>query len=126
MKVGRAPLFFLDTDLELNHPDDRALTSKLYSGGAEMRLRQEWILGTGGVRVLRALGINPAAWHANEGHAAFMILERVRELVTEQLADRATVHSAHDLADEVAECQCVFADDLAARPVHGLGSQSTH
>ena len=52
MMVGRAPIYLLDTDLELNHPDDRALTSKLYSGGAEMRLRQEWILGTGGVRVL--------------------------------------------------------------------------
>ena len=82
MTVGRAPLYLLDTDLELNHADDRSLTSKLYSGGAEMRLRQEWILGTGGVRrVLRALGITPGAWHANEGHAAFMMLERLRELV---------------------------------------------
>ncbi|HEY4321613.1 MAG TPA: alpha-glucan family phosphorylase [Gemmatimonadales bacterium] len=81
MRVGRAPLYFLDTDLEINHESDRDLTSKLYSGGAEMRLRQEWILGTGGVRVLRALGINPGAWHANEGHAAFMMLERLRELV---------------------------------------------
>ena len=121
MKVGRAPLYFLDTDLELNHADDRTLTSKLYSGGAEMRLRQEWILGTGGVRVLRALGINPAAWHANEGHAAFMMMERVRELVgsgttmPQAIAEvrRATIftthtpvpagHDAFDIG-QVAEC----------------------
>ena len=81
MTVGRAPLYLLDTDLEVNHPDDRGVTSKLYSGGYDMRLRQEWILGIGGVRVLRALGITPGCWHANEGHAAFMLLERVRELV---------------------------------------------
>ncbi len=76
-------LYLLDTDLEANHPDDRELTSKLYAGGLPMRLRQEWILGVGGVRVLRALGITPGAWHANEGHAAFMLLERVREQILE-------------------------------------------
>ncbi len=121
MRVGRAPIYLLDTDLELNHPDDRSLTSKLYSGGAEMRLRQEWILGTGGVRVLRALQINPAAWHANEGHAAFMMMERVRELVGSGTAmpdaisavRRSTIftthtpvpagHDAFDVA-QVAEC----------------------
>lgn len=81
MMVGRAPIYLLDTDLEENHPDDRGLTSRLYSGGIPMRLRQEWVLGVGGVRVLRALGIDPAAWHANEGHAGFMMLERVREMV---------------------------------------------
>lgn len=81
MMVGRVPLFLLDTDLELNHPDDRELTSRLYSGGVPMRLRQEWILGVGGARALRALGITPGAWHANEGHAAFALLERVREAV---------------------------------------------
>src|SRR5690606_3901334 len=79
MTVGRAPIYLLDTDLEENHPDDRTLTSKLYSGGIPMRLRQEWVLGVGGVRVLRALGIAPGAWHANEGHAAFLMLERLRE-----------------------------------------------
>ena len=79
MQVGRVPVFLLDSDLEENHPDDRLLLSRLYSGGPAMRLRQEWLLGVGGVRVLRALGIHPAAWHANEGHAAFMMVERVRE-----------------------------------------------
>ena len=83
MTVGRAPIYLLDTDIEANHPDDRGITSKLYSGGVDMRLRQEWILGVGGVRVLRAMGINPGCWHANEGHAAFMLLERARELVLE-------------------------------------------
>ena len=66
--------------------DDRPLLSKLYSGGPALRLRQEWLLGVGGVRVLRALGIAPAAWHANEGHAGFMMLERVRELCAEGVA----------------------------------------
>ena len=81
MKVGRIPLYLLDTNLESNHPDDRTLLNKLYAGGPGLRLRQEWLLGVGGVRVLRAVGIDPGAWHANEGHAAFMLLERLRELV---------------------------------------------
>jgi len=80
IRVGRVTLFLLDTNLEENDPADRELLHKLYAGGPELRLRQEWILGIGGVRVLRALGIQPAAWHANEGHAAFMLVERLREL----------------------------------------------
>jgi len=82
LNVGRVPIFLLDTGLEQNDPADRGLSSRLYAGGPELRLRQEWILGVGGVRVLRALGFGPSAWHANEGHAAFMLVERVRELVT--------------------------------------------
>ena len=82
MQVGRIPVYLLDTNLEQNDPADRDLSAKLYAGGPDMRLRQEWILGVGGVRVLRAVGLDPAAWHANEGHAAFMLVERVRELVT--------------------------------------------
>ncbi|MGN6391422.1 MAG: alpha-glucan family phosphorylase [Gemmatimonadales bacterium] len=77
--VGRVPIYLLDTNLELNHPDDRGLMNKLYAGGPDLRLRQEWILGVGGVRVLRALGVDPGVWHANEGHAAFMMVERLRE-----------------------------------------------
>src|SRR3989441_1214144 len=80
--VGRVPIFLLDTDLAQNDPADRGLSHRLYAGGPDLRLRQEWVLGVGGVRVLRALGYDPAAWHANEGHAAFMLVERVRELVT--------------------------------------------
>ncbi len=82
MQVGRVPVLFLDTNLERNDPEDRELSHKLYVGVPELRLRQEWILGVAGVRVLRALGIQPAAWHANEGHAAFMMVERLRELLT--------------------------------------------
>jgi starch phosphorylase len=80
MHVGRVPVYLLDSDLDSNHPDDRPLLSKLYAGGPALRLRQEWLLGVGGVRVLAALGITPAAWHANEGHAGFMLVERVRAL----------------------------------------------
>src|SRR5881296_2113977 len=79
--VGRVPIFLLDTDHEQNDPADRQLCHRLYAGGPDLRLRQEWILGVGGVRVLRTLGYDPAVWHANEGHAAFMLVERVRELV---------------------------------------------
>ncbi|MFI5233083.1 MAG: alpha-glucan family phosphorylase [Gemmatimonadales bacterium] len=81
LAVGRTSVYLLDTDFDENHPDDRALLSKLYAGGPELRLKQEWLLGVGGVRALRALGIEPAAWHANEGHVAFMLIERVRELM---------------------------------------------
>ena len=85
MMVGRTPILLLDSNLEENQPDDRDLTQKLYQGGHENRLCQEWILGVGGVRVLRALGINPDAWHANEGHAAFMMVERVREFLEDRV-----------------------------------------
>ena len=81
LMVGRVPIFLLDTDHAANDPADRGLSHRLYAGGPDLRLRQEWILGVGGVRVLRALGYDPAAWHANEGHAAFMLVERVREHV---------------------------------------------
>src|SRR5439155_805955 len=76
-------VYLLDTDLEQNDPADRELSHRLYGGAHDLRMRQEWILGVGGVRVLRALGLQPATWHANEGHAAFMLLERVRELVAQ-------------------------------------------
>lgn len=78
MTVGHTPIYLLDTDLDVNDPEDRTLTSRLYAGGLPLRLRQEWVLGVGGTRVLEVLGINPGAWHANEGHAAFQMLERVR------------------------------------------------
>jgi len=78
LRVGRVSLILLDTDLEENRAEDRELSHKLYAGGVAHRLRQEGLLGIGGVRVLDALGIRPAVWHANEGHAAFMMVERVR------------------------------------------------
>jgi len=80
VKVGRVTLYLLDTDIEENDPQDRELSHNLYAGGVDHRLRQEGLLGIGGVRVLDALGIEPRAWHANEGHATFMMVERVRRL----------------------------------------------
>jgi starch phosphorylase len=76
--VGRVKLYLLDTNIEENPTEDRLLSDRLYVGEREMRLAQEIIIGIGGVRVLRALGIAPTIWHANEGHCAFMMLERVR------------------------------------------------
>ncbi len=81
VRVGRVRLFLIDTDLEENAPWDRELSARLYGGDRETRVQQEIILGIGGVRVLRALGIEPAVWHLNEGHAAFVALQRIRELV---------------------------------------------
>ena len=67
MAVGRVPIYLLDTNLEINHPDDRGLMNKLYAGGPDLRLRQEWILGVGGVRVLRAMGVDPACGTPTRG-----------------------------------------------------------
>jgi starch phosphorylase len=92
MMVGRVPVYLLDTDLPQNDPADRELCQRLYGGSGELRLRQEWVLGVGGVRVLRALGNSPAVWHANEGHAAFMLLERLRELVAAGVPFDDAVH----------------------------------
>ena len=77
--VGRVALYLMDTDVEANAPWDRELSARLYGGDQEMRILQEIILGIGGVRVLRALGLQPTVWHANEGHATFLTLERLRE-----------------------------------------------
>ena len=79
--VGRVPLYLIDTDVPENNPENRALSARLYGGDQEMRLCQEFLLGIGGVRLLRALGIIPTVWHANEGHSAFLTLERLRELI---------------------------------------------
>lgn len=78
-KVGQIQLYLLDSDLPENAPQDRLITAQLYGGDGHMRLQQEIVLGIGGVRALRALGLKPTVWHINEGHAAFLILERCRE-----------------------------------------------
>jgi starch phosphorylase len=80
VQVGRVPIYLLDTDVDENSPPDRALCSRLYGGDKETRIAQEVVLGVGGVRALRALGLSPTCWHMNEGHAGFMALERVHEL----------------------------------------------
>ena len=81
--VGRTDLYLLDTDFEANSPEDRSITHQLYGGDWENRLKQEILLGIGGVRALRALGLNPTVYHYNEGHAAFAGLERLREYMQE-------------------------------------------
>ena len=82
--VGRTDLYLLDTDYEANSAEDRSVTHQLYGGNHENRLKQEILLGIGGVRALRALGLNPTMYHYNEGHAAFAGLERLREYMQEQ------------------------------------------
>ena len=79
VRVGRVKLYLLDTDLEENAPWDRELSARLYGGDRETRCMQEVILGIGGVRVLKAMGSDPAVYHLNEGHAAFVVLQRIRD-----------------------------------------------
>jgi starch phosphorylase len=80
-QVGRVPVLLLDTDIAENAAADRPITNILYVRGREMRLHQELVLGIGGVRAIRALGLEPAVWHLNEGHSAFLLAERAREYV---------------------------------------------
>ena len=83
VRAGRVKLYLLDTDLEENAPWDRELSARLYGGDRETRIQQEIILGIGGVRTLKALGSEPAVFHLNEGHAGFVVLQRIRDLTEE-------------------------------------------
>ncbi|MCX7953857.1 MAG: alpha-glucan family phosphorylase [Bacteroidales bacterium] len=84
VKIGKVSLYLLDTDIEENSPEDRAITHQLYGGDNEMRLKQEILLGIGGIRLLDALKINPDVYHSNEGHSAFIGLERLRKLIEQR------------------------------------------
>ena len=84
-QVGRVPVLLLDTDLPENADSDRPITNILYVRGREMRLHQELVLGIGGVRAIRALGLAPSVWHLNEGHSAFLLAERAREHVARRM-----------------------------------------
>ena len=101
IQVGRIPLYLLDTNVEQNAESDRELAARLYGGDHEIRIAQEVVLGIGGVRALRALGIYPSAYHMNEGHSAFLSLERVRELVQGQ-------HLSFFEAQQVVSASSVF------------------
>ncbi|MCP4376464.1 MAG: glycosyltransferase family 1 protein [bacterium] len=90
VSVGRVDLYLLDTNVPSNSPEDRHITAQLYGGDQEMRIRQEIILGIGGVRLLSALGFNPKAYHMNEGHSAFLSLERIRLLMEQEQIDFQT------------------------------------
>jgi starch phosphorylase len=82
--VGRCDLFLLDSDVEGNAPDDRKLTSRLYGGDARTRIRQELLLGVGGFRALKAMGITPGVLHLNEGHSGFAVLEAIHTRMQEE------------------------------------------
>ena len=83
VQVGRVKLYLLDSNDAANFPAHRGITSELYGGGPELRLKQELLLGIGGWRLLRALGLQPEVCHLNEGHAAFAVLERARDFMDE-------------------------------------------
>jgi starch phosphorylase len=83
MQVGRVPLYLLDCDVADNSPEDRQLTARLYGGDERTRIRQELVLGIGGMRALKALGIRPGVYHLNEGHSAFAPLEAIRNRMSE-------------------------------------------
>ena len=105
VQVGRVKLYLLDSNDAANFPVHRGITSELYGGGPELRLKQELLLGIGGWRLLRALGIQPEVCHLNEGHAAFAVLERARNFMEETGqpfevalaadASRQSLHHAH-------------------------------
>ncbi len=84
VKVGRRDLLLLDSDVDGNAPEDRELTSRLYGGDLRIRIRQELLLGVGGLRALKALGISPGVFHLNEGHSAFAVLEAIRMRMEEE------------------------------------------
>ncbi|MEN6409676.1 MAG: alpha-glucan family phosphorylase, partial [Anaerolineaceae bacterium] len=86
IQVGRIPLYLLDSNVEQNAPADRALTARLYTSDPELRISQEILLGIGGVRALNMLGIQPTIWHMNEGHSAFLGLERAREMIQQGIS----------------------------------------
>ncbi len=123
VNIGRVKLYLLDTNVEENSLADRELSARLYAGDQELRLQQQIIIGIGGVRTLRALGIEPTIWHANEGYTAFMMLERARELVAKGLdfteaAKRvraATVFTIHTIVPPGSD---IFSFDLIERYFH--------
>ncbi|MCK5717734.1 MAG: alpha-glucan family phosphorylase, partial [Thiomargarita sp.] len=114
-QVGHITLFLLDTNVPQNNEQDREITHKLYGGGQDVRIKQEIVLGIGGVRLLRKLGLAPTIWHMNEGHAAFMILERMRELIAQ--------NQTFDTAIEIIGANTVFTTHTPVPAGHDHFSQ---
>ncbi|MEI7557087.1 alpha-glucan family phosphorylase [Candidatus Chlorohelix sp.] len=121
IQVGRIPLYLMDTDVDPNLPGDRDLTARLYSGDHELRIMQEIVLGIGGVRALRALGIAATVYHSNDSHPVFQGLERVRELVQgqglsfDQAKEAAAASGVFTTHTPVAAGNDVFNHDLIDR-----------
>ena len=84
IKVGRVTLYLMDSDIEENHEEYRNITATLYGGDQEMRISQEIVLGMGGIRLLKTLGLNPTVYHMNEGHSSFLILELIKNIIKEK------------------------------------------
>lgn len=135
VQLGRTNVYLLDTDLEANAPADRNLSSRLYTADREQRIEQEVVLGVAGVRALRALGIEPSLWHANEGHTSFMMLERIREFVQagaplEEALHRVRATTVFTTHTPVAAATDVFPVELVERYLRpywqslGLGRQA--
>ncbi|MCB4791010.1 MAG: alpha-glucan family phosphorylase [Elusimicrobia bacterium] len=101
LQIGRIPLYLIDTDVQENKLEDREITGQLYGGDREMRIKQELMLGVGGMRALKALGIEPSVIHINEGHSAFLLLEKIRSLMADQKI-------TFEQAAEVVRISCVF------------------
>ena len=116
MQVGRISIYFLDADITVNSQKDREITGQLYGGDSETRIVQEILLGIGGVRALRALGLAPTVWHINEGHAAFLLVERLRELVEGQ-------KMPFDVAREVLRADTLFTTHTPVPAGHDIFSQ---
>ncbi|MCL6635569.1 MAG: alpha-glucan family phosphorylase, partial [Peptococcaceae bacterium] len=114
-KVGRVSIYLLDTDTPKNIKEDRHLTGTLYGGDRQYRISQELLLGVGGVRALRAMGINPKAWHINEGHAAFLVIERIRELMRYGVS--------YETAREVVRASTIFTTHTPVPAGHDLFSE---
>lgn len=124
LRLGRVSIYLLDTDMEENDPKDRTLSHQLYGGDLEMRLRQEIVLGIGGVRALRALDLAPDVWHINEGHAAFLLLERLREhviagLTLTEARERVAASTVFTTHTPVPAGHDAFAADLVDRYFSG-------
>ena len=99
VKVGRIDLLLLDSNVEGNAPEDRELTSRLYGGDGRVRIRQELLLGVGGFRALKAMGITPGVLHLNEGHSGFAVLEAIRSRMEEEgiSFDQAVPHVSREV-----------------------------
>ncbi|UCE88283.1 MAG: alpha-glucan family phosphorylase [Pseudomonadota bacterium] len=140
-RAGHITLYLLDTDVPGNSEHDRSITHQLYGGDTNTRIQQEIVLGIGGVRALRALGLRPTVWHINEGHAAFLILERCRERIASGMdfdsalelvasgsvfTTHPPVAAGHDIFDE--ELITTYFNDFAVAlgldidTFHSLGS----
>lgn len=121
LDVGRVPLYLLDTDLPANRPEDRAITRNLYGGDRQTRIQQEIVLGRAGIHLLRELGIVPSVYHMNEGHPAFLTIERVQRLArreglsfdeARELVRASTLFTTHTPVPAGHDC---FSEELVRR-----------